>query len=381
MRIALITNIPAPYRLPVWDSLAQKAGSLHVLFCAASEPNRLWENHLSNKFLFTYSFIPGYHLFIRELEWGIYWNPSLWKELTIYRPTHLVITGYESPSYLLALFYAKINKIPVTIWWESHLMSSRFPRGIIGWLKKKILNKYDSFCGIGHSAASYLIDGLGIKKNRIEKAINVCDANYLYSLADVPRRKLSNSRPVRFLYIGQFITRKGIMELLEAFSTVSAQDGILRLVGYGPLESDIKNYISQKKLENIEFIGAVKKIEEVVKFYAWADILILPSLAEVWGLVVNEALACGVYVMASKFAGATYDLIEQAPLDVGVSFDPTNRDQFKNALSQIIKKRATIDPEAISEWGLKHTPDHLAQSVINAVLLAEKCLEEKKSYI
>jgi len=64
----------------------------------------------------------------------------------------------------------------------------------------------------------------------------------------------------------------------------------------------------------------------LVKYYALADILVLPSFEEVWGLVVNEALASGLYVLSSKFAGASYDLIKEGWN--GKVFDPHNIDEI-----------------------------------------------------
>jgi glycosyltransferase involved in cell wall biosynthesis len=125
-------------------------------------------------------------------------------------------------------------------------------------------------------------------------------------------------------------------------------------------------------MENIEIAGATQTMEQTALHYAWADVLVMPSLNEVWGLVVNEALTSGMYVLASKFAGATYDLIEQAPYDVGLGFDPTDEPAFIAALQSTIEKRADLDRPAISAWGLKHTPEAYADGLWNAIKMAAR---------
>jgi glycosyltransferase involved in cell wall biosynthesis len=373
MRVALITNIPAPYRLPVWDSLAQKLGSLQLFFCSEMEPNRVWESEPLDSFLFAYTFLPGVHLFIRSLDWGIHFNPTLWHELERYKPTHILIGGYESPSYLLALLYARCNHIPVTIWWESHALSSRFQNGLIPSLKRWLLGHFDSFCAISHQSKEYLIETMGISEKKIIRTVNTSDVCRWHNTVMNERRKGDCfDHRIHFLFVGQFIQRKGIIELLTAFKSVPSEKGILRLVGHGPQKTEIHTFVQEHNMENVEIVGPTTTMEETARYYAWADVLVMPSLLEVWGLVVNEALASGVYVMASKYAGATYDLIQQAPYDVGMSFDPSIHESFVNALLTVIEKRNTIDRQAISSWGLQHTAETYAQSLLNAISIAER---------
>ncbi|HMB23647.1 MAG TPA: glycosyltransferase family 4 protein [Anaerolineales bacterium] len=372
MRLALITNIPAPYRLPVWDSLGQKVDSLRVFLCSETEPNRVWQSEALNGFSFTHTQLSGVHLFIQSLDWAIHFNPALWQELTRYKPTHILLSSYETPSYLLALVYAKFKKIPITLWWESHALSSRFHSGPIKWLKQGVLRQIDSFCSASHPSKEYLIKNLGVPERNVVGAVNTVDVRHWHDLAMQGRENGSHpDRPIHFLYVGQFIKRKGIIELLTAFKSISAETGMLRLVGYGPQESELRTFISEYHMENVEIVGATSTMEQTARQYSWADVLVMPSLSEVWGLVVNEALASGVYVMASKYAGATHDLIKMAPYDVGVSFDPLKNECFVHALLSVIEKQKAIDPRAVSTWGLQHTPEKYAQSLLDAILLAD----------
>ncbi len=369
MRLALITNIPSPYRLPVWQALAGKVESIQVFFCSETEPNRIWKSEGEGEFRFSQVHLPGAHFFIQNMDWGLHFNPGLWKELDRFAPDHILISGYETPSYLLALLYAKIKKIPITLWWASHALSSRVRGGPIAWLKRWILNRFDSYCAVSHAASEYLLTDMGVPAHKIARAINTVDVQRWHVEAQKHRAAPSGG-PVRFLCIGQFIPRKGILELLHAFQALH-DDAVLRLVGYGPQEAQIREFIAAHHLHNVEIAGATQTIEQTAPHYAWADVLVMPSLIEVWGLVVNEALVCGAYVLSSKYAGVTYDLIEGAPYDVGQSFDPANKQDFVAALRSAIDKRATVDRRALAAWGLRHTPEAYADGLWNALNLVE----------
>jgi glycosyltransferase involved in cell wall biosynthesis len=373
MRLALITNIPSPYRLPVWQALAGKMESMRVFFCSETEPNRIWKPEAGGEFRFSQTHLPGAHFFIQKMDWGLHFNPGLWKELDRYQPDHLLISGYETPSYLLALLYAKLKKIPITLWWASHGMSSRVQGGPIVRLKRWILNQFDSFCAVSHPAQEYLVTVMRVPAEKIARAINTVDVVRWH--AEVQKhseaRQVQAGEPVRFLCIGQFIPRKGILELLGAFKSISVTAAILRLIGYGPQETEIRAFIRQHHMNNVEIAGATQTLEQTALHYAWAEVLVMPSLIEVWGLVVNEALAGGVYVLASKFAGVTHDLIEQAPYDVGLSFDPTQKQAVVAALQSVIEKRRSLDRKALSAWGLRHTPEAYAEGLWKALRLVE----------
>lgn len=374
MRVALVSNIASPYRFPTWDALTQRVGKLHILLCAEKDPNRVWEIKALSCFAFDVKILPGWRWYISKRDWGIYWNPTLVKELRAVRPTHIIVTGFETPSYLTAILYARRNRIPLTIWWGSHAMSSRSRRGPVAWIRRNVLRLADSYVTYGTLSTQYL-KAMGIPEERIVTGINTVDVARIRSLVDQYREELQcmSPSPVRFLYVGQFVKRKGVMELLKAFVSLPAEKVQLTLVGYGPLERQLKGFSLQHNLSNVVFAGATKTLDETIRYYASADVLVMPSLIEVWGLVVNEALAAGLYVISSKYAGATTDLIIKAPDDVGQAIDPFDRQSIiqilENTIGRII--HGEIDRRTIARWGSLHTPEQYADAVYNAVQLAK----------
>ncbi len=104
------------------------------------------------------------------------------------------------------------------------------------------------------------------------------------------------------------------------------------IIGSGPEEEALRRQASQLGLPNVVFVGFVTPAE-LPAYYGLADVFVFPSLVDVWGLVVNEALACGLPVLASRYAGATQELVE--PYDgIGEVIDPKDTAAFAKVLER-----------------------------------------------
>jgi glycosyltransferase involved in cell wall biosynthesis len=110
---------------------------------------------------------------------------------------------------------------------------------------------------------------------------------------------------LRYLFVGQLIDRKGVPELLEAFEGLPG--GELQLAGEGPLRPLVEAAAARDP--RIACLGHVDR-NGLQQLYAEADVLVLPSRYEVWGLVVNEAIEHGLPVVTTDSVGAADDLVE-----------------------------------------------------------------------
>jgi len=161
------------------------------------------------------------------------------------------------------------------------------------------------------------------------------------------------------LYVGQLIGRKGVEQLLEVLDSLDDPDIGLLIVGSGPQEEELRQFCQVQGLTNVFFEGFQQQ-DDLPSYYALADFLILPSLEEVWGLVVNEALASGLYVLCSDRAGAAYDLIQERWN--GALFDPRNVEQLarliqesKDQIEEIRTRRVAIGKHACREFSIKRS--------------------------
>jgi glycosyltransferase involved in cell wall biosynthesis len=105
--------------------------------------------------------------------------------------------------------------------------------------------------------------------------------------------------------VGQLIPRKNIDNLIRAFANISHYSDTLKIIGGGDKYDELSTLVRDLKCENrVSFIGQLNS-EQIVSYYAKSDTLVLPSTREVWGLVVNEALASGLHVVVSENCGVS----------------------------------------------------------------------------
>ena len=153
---------------------------------------------------------------------------------------------------------------------------------------------------------------------------------------------------VRFLYCGQLIRRKGVDLLLHAFIDVAQSNSLatLTLVGDGPLRprtapSDSNDLAAAR----IRFAG-FQPVEELPPWFSQADVFVLPSRHDGWGVVVNQALAAGLAIVSSDAVGAAADLVQ--PGVNGCVFPAGDAKNLREARSSL-----AADPARVAEMGCR----------------------------
>ena len=110
------------------------------------------------------------------------------------------------------------------------------------------------------------------------------------------------------LFCGRLNWEKSPADLLEAYRRVNLPNKALVFVGDGDLKQDLEDQVDRCGLESVYFPG-FKDRNELPNYYAIADVLVLPSHRETWGMVVNEAMCFGLPVIVSDQVGAGIDLV------------------------------------------------------------------------
>ena len=359
-KILLVQNIIAPYRIPVYNHIARKIKKFKVIFLAATHSNRQWD-YSERDFAFDYEILRGASFFIQKFNWGLHFNLNIFRKLMKEDPDIVILTGYVSVADWLALLYCKMFKKASVLWSGSTLQSTRITKGPIHLLKKMFIRSVDAYLAYGSLAKEYL-EFYGAQPEQIVTGCNTVDIRGFHEKIFALRGTLPSDATKTFICIGQLIERKGIKELLEAFSLIGRDDYKLLIVGDGPLKGELAAQAHLKKLPRVEFVGH-KNYAELAHLMACADVLIMPSLTEVWGLVVNEALAGGLFVLASKYAGATRDLIIEG-LN-GFPIDPRDIHGMARSIGRCFDLKP--DREAISKTIEKFTPEFYGECVLQAV--------------
>jgi len=315
-KLTIITEIIAPYRIPVFNALAHREDlDLHVIFLAETDPTwRQWRVY-KEEIEFHYDVLPswrrrigGYHMLV---------NRGLGKALDRLRPDVLVCGGYNYLASWQALCWAKFHQVPVMLWTESTSEDRRDRHAAIEFLKNRFLRFCDGFVVPGTASAQYLRE-LGIANGRIFEAHNAIDIELFSRLAQESRRqevqvRFKPSLPSRyFLYVGRLVKEKGVFDLLRAYAQIDphlrSEVGLV-LAGNGTDQFELMKQASRINPGTVRFVGFVHR-EELPGLYAFADALVLPTHSDTWGLVVNEGMSCGLPVIVTNVAGCTRDLVK-----------------------------------------------------------------------
>ena len=185
------------------------------------------------------------------------------------------------------------------------------------WLKKRFMHRCDGFVVPGKSSFEYL-RSLGAEEEDIHSAPNAVDIALFSRRAEDVRRDATLQRqalrlPFRFfLYVGRLVAEKGVFDLLQAYGTLDpllrAEVGLV-FVGDGPARPDLERQAAAIPGKSVRFTGFVHR-EQLASYYALAETFVFPTYTDTWGLVVNEAMACGLPIIVSRAAGCVADLVE-----------------------------------------------------------------------
>jgi glycosyltransferase involved in cell wall biosynthesis len=141
---------------------------------------------------------------------------------------------------------------------------------------------------------------------------------------------------LHILVVGQLVARKGIRQLFDALCAAPEVCPRIevRFAGTGSLRGEVEAGIASLAGTGLiaSVLGQVSS-EALPGIYAWGDVLLFPSLDDEWGVVVNEAMAAGLAVVGSRYAGAAVELIQEG--DTGWLFDPLEATAFANVLRRI----------------------------------------------
>jgi glycosyltransferase involved in cell wall biosynthesis len=349
-KLLIVTEIIAPYRIPVFNALALRAEvDLHVVFLSENDPSlRQWRVY-RDEIKFQYDVLPSWRR--RFGRYNVLLNRGVLSALNRTKPNVVLCGGYNYLASWEAAWWAKLHRVPLLLWSESTASDNRRRHRLVEFMKARFLNLCRAFVVPGKSSLQYLKE-LGIGEERIFIAPNAVDVELFAGLAEAARHhefevRARHSLPSRyFLYIGRLVRSKGVFELLEAYAQLSdeirAEVGLV-FVGDGAGRSELMERASRIASATIRFSGFVHR-EGLPEFYSLADVLVFPTHSDTWGLVVNEAMSCGLPVIVTSVAGCAADLV----LDGwnGFVVQPGDPSQLGDAM-----KRLACDSKLRAEMG------------------------------
>jgi len=336
----IIHNIISPYKTKLFNNLNQLLDNdLKVLYMAETENIREWrvateEIEFDYDIMFTGS--------INDVS-ALQLARKTVHKLRIIDPEVVIIGGWDRVACWVALAWAQKRKKMAIVMVESHLLDKK--RSKLKEIVKKIfVSRCDAVLAAGSRHRDYVIM-LGARADRvfITKGVGGVDSSLYQSALE-----LKNSKAVvcekmgipplnYFIYVGRFAPEKNLLLLLEVYSKLlnkGMQGWGLVLVGSGPLEAELKSFINENNLDNVFLPGFMQK-EKLIHYYAAADIFVLPSISETWGLVVDEAMSMGLPIIVSKVCGCYPDIVQDNVN--GFSFSPENGEELFSIMNEIVE--------------------------------------------
>jgi glycosyltransferase involved in cell wall biosynthesis len=337
MRLVILTNILAPYRIPLFQALADRVENLLVLLMAHQEENRNWT--LPANLVYA-RVLPGFHLRPPGRSVSIHLNYGLGRILRDWKPDAIISGGF-SVANMSALLYCKRANIPFVGWGEL------LPGQHTSWLSfrswvRHIMGRYSTGALASSSLAKDAFCSYGIPPDRVQVSLMPIDVEFFHRKTQALRNsehirdlKSRFSRPC-ILFVGQIIHRKGIRELLNIYEHLwpSLPSASLILVGDGRDRTFYEELVRRRQWPNVHFEGFVQP-DQLPRYFAVADVFIFPTLSDPFGAVLGEAMAAELPVVTSIFSAATHDLVEHGVS--GFHIDPRHPKTASRVLFDVLR--------------------------------------------
>ncbi|MGO9862139.1 MAG: glycosyltransferase family 4 protein [Terriglobales bacterium] len=315
-KTVILTEIIAPYRIPVFNALARRPElNLHVIFLAETDAaTRQWRVY-KDEIRFSHQVLPSWRWRAGKYSWLL--NRGLWPALNAAGPQVIVCGGYSYPASWEALLWARRHQVRFVLWSESTSQDARAGRPWVESLKAYFVRHCERFVVPGKASFEYL-RSLGSPEANIVTAPNAVDNSFFAAQAEDARAHAEKFRarlqlPSRFiLFAGRLVAEKGVFDLLQAYakleSGLRSEVGLV-FAGDGIAREELAQQAKRISPGMICFPGFAQR-EDLASLYALAETLVLPTHTDTWGLVVNEAMACGLPIIVSSVAGSSSDLVE-----------------------------------------------------------------------
>lgn len=366
MKILYLNYIPSPYRVDFFNKLAKHCELKVIYYNAEIAERPTWkyqvEDHHYDHFI----------LFRNKKKIPIKGFLKLRKLLKTYKDHTTVVGGYAKPVEIAAIVWLKFHHRPFVLNTDGGFYQGN---GIKLKLKKWLVQSASYYLANGTIAAQTL-QQYGAKPENI----------YNYHFSSIFKREITSpTKDTRkelrkrlqlpenakiVITVGRHIPLKGFELVIKALHLLKEPNIYLYMLGEGPQRKTYEKLSTNFGLKDRVILTGEKQKNEVLNFCRAADCMVLPTLSsDVWGLVVNEAMSCGLPVIASDRVGAAYDMIKN-----GITGFIVPADNVK-AIAEAIKKiDAPIMRNKTIETAKKYTIEQMVED--HKVLFKKICQQQ-----
>jgi len=327
----------SPYRIPTFNQLASRYGkAFKVIFCKQNDHYRKWKLLEKDHLKFDFCVLNDFSIKLKE--WEIHLANGLLSKLVKEKPVLVITEGFGFPTIFCLLYTSLFHKKLIIFSAET-----RYTAKAYSWfrhlLRRFMVRHAQGFIAKGSLAKEYLVS-LKVPQEKIFLTYYSIDPE-LFGLDPnkAKEKKKTTEKKKRILYVGRLTRLKGVDLLIRAYMRVKKKypNIELCLVGDGPDGGEFKKLA--EGTDGISFEG-YKQYDQLLPYYLNSDLFVLPTLKDIWGLVVNEAMMCGLPVICSKYAGCCRDLIKEG--ENGLIVDPENLEELSQGICQLLSKDGNL---------------------------------------
>ena len=360
LNLIYVVSHPIQYQAPLLKLIASDPEiELFVIFESDYTSNNYFDEGFNRKIEWDVNLKDGYSFCLAENKKVIFAKirdcDALW------------VHGWDSRFRRNLLKSAKQKNIPVLMRGENTLLAMPDGWGLKGFLKRKylkmIFENCDAFLCIGKENKEFYRQH-GVAEEKLFSMPYTVDNDFFRSHALLASKNkqsfrdslgLASGHPI-VLFVGKLTARKNPNILFDAFLELDhgkLKNPYLLYVGDGIMRAELENTGGELR-DRIRFLG-FKNQTELPAYYDLADVFVLPSEREPWGLVVNEAMNCSTAVIATQECGVSADLIDSS---CGYVVPSGDKDALSEALTNCLEdsercvamgKKAKMK---MTEWGL-----------------------------
>lgn len=347
MKIAILSVVPSPYQRDLFRALSDQPGiQLEVYYLEAAAPDSPWPEATLAAWE---HILPGKTLGRYRVRCHFNWNLPSFNDVDLVI-VNAALTGVTTQTVMRRLID---RGIPWIFWGERLRDRSGFSGSVQSHLVRP-LREASAIAAVGQEAATDF-------RRRLPGGPPITNMPYHCAISafQMAERPPARHRPIRFLFCGQMIPRKGIDLLLEAFLRIQAVHSNTRLILAGR-EDNIRERLAPLPCacrEAIDLTGFVAP-DALPALFAEADVFVLPSRHDGWGVVINQALAAGLPIIASNAVGAAAELITDGK--EGFIIPTEDVDALFHAMDALVRKDEVRRTQGLAAARLGTTLHHVA---------------------
>lgn len=311
-------------------------------------------------------------------------NPGVWKLVREERFDAIAIfTGYMCVTFWIAFFAAKISRIPILYGTDTTTLHPIDGRGWKARVKKYLWPRLFGMADVvivPSSGTMALMRSLNIPSEQIQLTPYTVDNDWWTQKSKSVDRAAVRKRwgipetAQVILFCAKLQPWKRPQDLLAAFIRLDKPDAYLVYAGDGPMRGQLEREAAERGVQGrVRFLGFTNQ-SALPEVYCSADVMVLPSEYEAFGVVVNEAMLCGCVVVVSDKVGARFDLVRE---ETGFVFPVGNIEALSSILDQALSSRERL--MHMSEVARKQMMEWSPEANMAATLEAfEKAIQFKK---